>query len=293
MKGEAEKITLEDSERTACEVWTRVMGYHRPTSYFNIGKRGEHEERKHFEEKTTVESAGKVTKVLCAAFIILCAAFIILCAACAEGMRSSAENSDVERSPVYRRTLTLSRSHENLAAIAEGRCGEDDTASADNESDEDYDAETISPMLRPRDRRIELSATARNRGSSNITASHDSFNAATAQVNTSTPDLYIPQAVSLENIMRRESKVCFLVARWILQPLDVISPFVTMICTGVSEFYIESDPKTARLATALGLGFAAIDFVCSVLTIKVNDKLQKNDAYLQRDNGNNAGAQAG
>lgn len=209
-------------------------------------------------------------------------------------MRSSAENSDVGGNPTHGRTLTLSRGHENLAAIAEGRRGENDSlsASADNESDEDYAAETISPMLRPRDRRIELSATARNRGSSNIAASRDSLNlnATAAQVNTSTPDLYIPQAVSLENIMRRESKVCFLVARWILQPLDVISPFVTMICTGVSEFYIESDPKTAKFATALGLGFAAIDFVCSVLTIKVNDKLQKNDAYLQRDNGN--GAQA-
>lgn len=34
----------------ACEVWTRVMGYHRPVSAFNPGKRSEHEERKHFEE---------------------------------------------------------------------------------------------------------------------------------------------------------------------------------------------------------------------------------------------------
>jgi ribonucleoside-triphosphate reductase len=33
-----------------CEVWTRVMGYHRPVSAFNPGKRSEHEERTHFEE---------------------------------------------------------------------------------------------------------------------------------------------------------------------------------------------------------------------------------------------------
>lgn len=32
----------------ACEVWTRVMGYHRPVSSFNIGKKGEHAERVHF-----------------------------------------------------------------------------------------------------------------------------------------------------------------------------------------------------------------------------------------------------
>ncbi|MEU6121399.1 ribonucleoside triphosphate reductase [Streptomyces sp. NPDC047123] len=33
-----------------CEVWTRVMGYHRPVSSFNIGKKGEHAERVHFQE---------------------------------------------------------------------------------------------------------------------------------------------------------------------------------------------------------------------------------------------------
>ncbi|WP_051639770.1 ribonucleoside triphosphate reductase [Cellulomonas sp. URHE0023] len=32
------------------EVWTRVMGYHRPVSSFNVGKKGEHEERLHFSE---------------------------------------------------------------------------------------------------------------------------------------------------------------------------------------------------------------------------------------------------
>ncbi|MFA5945652.1 MAG: anaerobic ribonucleoside-triphosphate reductase [Patescibacteria group bacterium] len=36
-------------ERTRCEVWTRVMGYHRPVAYFNIGKKSEHYSRKHFD----------------------------------------------------------------------------------------------------------------------------------------------------------------------------------------------------------------------------------------------------
>ena len=40
-----------DAEPQACEVWTRVMGYHRPVSSFNIGKKGEHAERTHFTEK--------------------------------------------------------------------------------------------------------------------------------------------------------------------------------------------------------------------------------------------------
>jgi len=41
---------LEESERQPCEVWTRVMGYHRPVSQFNRGKKQEHVERLHFRE---------------------------------------------------------------------------------------------------------------------------------------------------------------------------------------------------------------------------------------------------
>lgn len=47
---------LDDAERQVCEVWTRVMGYHRPVSSFNTGKKGEFYERTYFEEKT-VEKA--------------------------------------------------------------------------------------------------------------------------------------------------------------------------------------------------------------------------------------------
>ncbi|HXD01147.1 MAG TPA: anaerobic ribonucleoside-triphosphate reductase [Verrucomicrobiae bacterium] len=43
-------IVLTDAERQPCEVWTRVMGYHRPVSSFNIGKQGEHQERRFFQE---------------------------------------------------------------------------------------------------------------------------------------------------------------------------------------------------------------------------------------------------
>lgn len=38
------------SKRTKCLVYTRVMGYHRPTESFNIGKKGEHKQRLHFHE---------------------------------------------------------------------------------------------------------------------------------------------------------------------------------------------------------------------------------------------------
>lgn len=43
---------LPQSERTPCEIWTRVMGYHRPLSAFNTGKIAEHKERKLFREST-------------------------------------------------------------------------------------------------------------------------------------------------------------------------------------------------------------------------------------------------
>lgn len=42
------EIVLLDSERQPCEVWTRVMGYHRPVASFNTGKKGEHAERRFF-----------------------------------------------------------------------------------------------------------------------------------------------------------------------------------------------------------------------------------------------------
>jgi ribonucleoside-triphosphate reductase len=37
---------IPDSERQACEVWTRVMGYYRPISHFNAGKKSEFTDRK-------------------------------------------------------------------------------------------------------------------------------------------------------------------------------------------------------------------------------------------------------
>lgn len=44
------ELPLEDSERQECEIWTRVMGYFRPVSAFNIGKKSEYAERVCFSE---------------------------------------------------------------------------------------------------------------------------------------------------------------------------------------------------------------------------------------------------
>ena len=43
-------IELRNEERTHCEVWTRVMGYYRPVSAFNKGKKSEYKDRKCFSE---------------------------------------------------------------------------------------------------------------------------------------------------------------------------------------------------------------------------------------------------
>lgn len=43
-------IELKGEERQECEVWTRVMGYYRPVSMYNIGKKGEFRERVEFVE---------------------------------------------------------------------------------------------------------------------------------------------------------------------------------------------------------------------------------------------------
>lgn len=47
----AKHIELKPEERTRCEVWTRVMGYHRPVSSWNPGKQAEHAERRFFRER--------------------------------------------------------------------------------------------------------------------------------------------------------------------------------------------------------------------------------------------------
>lgn len=41
---------LLDDERQPCEVWSRVMGYHRPVAAWNIGKQQEHRDRQAFSE---------------------------------------------------------------------------------------------------------------------------------------------------------------------------------------------------------------------------------------------------
>jgi len=53
---------LSDDERQPCEVWTRVMGYHRPMSSFNIGKKGEFAERVCFDLASCSEPTSSSVK---------------------------------------------------------------------------------------------------------------------------------------------------------------------------------------------------------------------------------------
>ena len=53
-----EGIELSENERTRCEVWTRVMGYHRPVTAFNPGKQSEHRERTPFLESRCAPLIG-------------------------------------------------------------------------------------------------------------------------------------------------------------------------------------------------------------------------------------------
>lgn len=43
-------VEISNEERQECEIWTRVMGYYRPVSFFNTGKKGEYHERVEFRE---------------------------------------------------------------------------------------------------------------------------------------------------------------------------------------------------------------------------------------------------
>lgn len=58
-----EILVNNQSERQSCEVWTRCMGYFRPISQFNIGKKSEFKERKWFKEEKVIERISKEEKI--------------------------------------------------------------------------------------------------------------------------------------------------------------------------------------------------------------------------------------
>ncbi len=47
---------LKNKERQKCEIWTRIMGYFRPVSGYNPGKKAEFYERRYFSEEKALEN---------------------------------------------------------------------------------------------------------------------------------------------------------------------------------------------------------------------------------------------
>jgi hypothetical protein len=50
-----EDVILDNSERQRCEVYSRVMGYIRPTTEYNVGKLGEFKSRLCFCEDKAID----------------------------------------------------------------------------------------------------------------------------------------------------------------------------------------------------------------------------------------------
>ena len=51
-----------EKQRTKCEVWSRCMGYHRPVSQYNTGKKSEFYSRKYFEEGKSLSSFAQANQ---------------------------------------------------------------------------------------------------------------------------------------------------------------------------------------------------------------------------------------
>lgn len=61
-----EPCPLHDNERQPCEIWTRVMGYHRPVDAWNEGKKSEHATRKWFTEERAAASGPREVQLVTA-----------------------------------------------------------------------------------------------------------------------------------------------------------------------------------------------------------------------------------
>lgn len=55
-EGQVPVTDLSNTERQPCEIWTRVMGYFRPLSEFNKGKKSEFYARKYFLERIATKN---------------------------------------------------------------------------------------------------------------------------------------------------------------------------------------------------------------------------------------------
>jgi hypothetical protein len=61
---EKKESKMNPQQRTPCEKFSRAMGYIRPVSNFNIGKRAEYEERKTFTEANCLTTGARHAELM-------------------------------------------------------------------------------------------------------------------------------------------------------------------------------------------------------------------------------------
>lgn len=54
---EKEYLEKNNEKRSKCECFSRAMGYIRPVSFFNIGKKQEFKDRKYFTKEKTIKTS--------------------------------------------------------------------------------------------------------------------------------------------------------------------------------------------------------------------------------------------
>ena len=92
---------------------------------------------------------------------------------------------------------------------------------------------------------------------------------------------YIPTGVNVSRLLRFESKCYFMINRWLLQPINVIAPFIATGLMAASSAIQDSKPNTSKRLGWTACGLSAVEFATSVLLAKVNSKLQGIDEYIE------------
>ena len=91
---------------------------------------------------------------------------------------------------------------------------------------------------------------------------------------------YVPHAYDVTPALIAESRCCFNINRWIVQPINVLSPLIATGLVAVREYFIEEHQNTAKILNGIGLGFSILDFVSDVLLLKIDNKLEGIDRVI-------------
>ena len=92
---------------------------------------------------------------------------------------------------------------------------------------------------------------------------------------------YIPREVDVSRFLRLESKCYMVISRCVLQPINVIAPLISTILVAAGNLCQDSNQKASKILGWTGCSLSALEFITSVLLVKVNDKLQGIDDYIE------------